>query len=233
MIFLTGDTHGNLGRLNLILSQKEDTIIILGDFGVLWNRTKLFEQNEKEQLAIAKSKGCNVCFIDGNHENFDRIERLGTIEKFGAEVGVVTDNVFHLRRGNIYTIEGKTFFVFGGGLFIDKAWRTPHISYWEQELPNFKEYKNGLDNLEKAEWKVDYVLTHEGPKTIADQLLRENHMTHKDPSYDLPRYLEEVKEKTTFKHWFFAHYHIKLNTYRDKFTTMYEDIYPLLGGTNE
>jgi hypothetical protein len=222
MIFLIGDQHGRLEQLNKIPSKKGDVIIILGDFGVLWNQLEINKENEKKQLEIAKNKEHNILFLDGNHENFDRIERLGTIEKYGDEVGVVIDNIFHLRRGNIYTIQGKTFFVFGGGLSIDKAWRVNHISWWEQELPNFKEYKNGIDNLEKVGWKVDYILTHEGPESIANELLRKHHMTYKDPSYDLPKYLEVVKNKATFKHWYFAHYHIHRETFQDKFTQLYE-----------
>ena len=208
MIYLTGDKHANLEKLNKIPSKKGDVIIILGDFGVLWNRQKLYEENEKKQLEIAKNKGHDILWLDGNHENFDRIERLGTIEKYGDEVGVVTDNVFHLRRGNIYTIEDKKFFVFGGGISIDKMFRVPHISWWEQEIPNFKEYKNGLDNLEKAGKKVDYILTHEGPFSIVDALLRKKtHGSLKNSGYDLPKYLEEIKNNTEFKHWYFAHYH--------------------------
>jgi predicted phosphodiesterase len=222
MIYLTGDTHGNLYRLNLIPAKKGDVVIICGDFGVLWSQDKLSEINEKKQIELAKSKDYDILFVDGNHENFNRIERLGTIQKYGNDVGVYLDNVFHLRRGNIYTIEGKKFFIFGGGLSIDKAFRIPHISYWEQELPNFKEYKNGLDNLEKENWKVDYILTHEAPESIANELLRKHRWTHKDPAYNLPKYLEEVKNKTTFKHWFFAHYHITLETFQEKFTQLYE-----------
>ena len=149
MIYLTGDTHGNLDRIKKIPTKEGDIIIICGDFGVVWSRDKLSELNEVKQQRTAKWSNATVLFADGNHENFDRIERFGTIEKFGAEVGVYTDNIFHLKRGNIYTIEGKKFFVFGGGYSIDKSWRVPYISWWEQELPNFKEYKNGLDNLKK------------------------------------------------------------------------------------
>ena len=224
MIYITGDSHGSLARLNFIPSTENDVIIILGDFGVLWSRDKLSEINEKRQYEIVDNKKCNVLFVDGNHENFNRIDRLGTIVKYGNEVGVVTDNIFHLRRGNIYTIQDKTFFVFGGGLSIDKVYRTPHISWWEQELPNFKEYKNGIDNLEKVDWKVDYILTHEGPESIANELLHKHHMTQKDPNYDLPKFLEEVKNKATFKHWYFAHYHIHRETFQEKFTTLYEAV---------
>lgn len=223
MIYITGDTHGNLTRLNIIPAKKGDVIIILGDFGVVWSTDKLSANSEKKQLEFAREKEYTILFVDGNHENFDRIENFGRIEKYGAEVGVYIENIFHLKRGNIYTIEGKKFFVFGGGLSIDKAWRCPHVSYWEQELPNFAQYKNGLDNLEKENWNVDFILSHEGPRTIAAQLLRQYHMTTtKNPDYDLPRYLEEVMNKTTFKHWYFGHYHIPKTTFRDKFTCMFE-----------
>jgi predicted phosphodiesterase len=224
MIYTTGDTHGDLTRLKSIPSKKGDVIIICGDFGVIWNREKWAETNEKTQIEIAKNKEHDILFLDGNHENFNRIQKFGTIEKYGAEVGVYTDNIFHLKRGNIYTIEEKKFFVFGGGYSIDKISRTPNVSWWEQELPNFKEYKNGLDNLEKVNWEVDYILTHEGPKSICEELLYKYNLNHKDPNYDLSKYLEEIKNKTKFKHWFFSHYHLPIETFQEKFTQLYNEV---------
>ena len=38
--------------------------------------------------------------------------------------------------------------------------RIPHKSWWSQELPSKEEMDEGLSNLEKVNYKVDYVITH-------------------------------------------------------------------------
>ena len=97
MIYITGDKHGELKSLNLIPSTKGDKIVIAGDFGVIWNKSDWAERNEKTQIELAKNKNCEILFVDGNHENFTRINKLAQIDKFGGRVGVYTDNIFHLK----------------------------------------------------------------------------------------------------------------------------------------
>ena len=66
-------------------------------------------------------------------------------------------------RGEIYTIEGKTFFTFGGGYSIDQPLRKENVSWRPQEMPSKQEYENGLTHLEKVNNQVDYILTHTAP----------------------------------------------------------------------
>ena len=59
MIFITADTHGELERLTdkkLNFIKKYDTLIVLGDFGFVWNGDKVQEKNLKK---IAKKKKRN------------------------------------------------------------------------------------------------------------------------------------------------------------------------------
>ena len=42
-------------------------------------------------------------------------------------------NVIHLMCGEIYNIEGKKFFTFGGAVSYDKEQRIPNVSWWKQE----------------------------------------------------------------------------------------------------
>ena len=60
-----------------------------------------------------------IAFVCGNHDNHNRLQKLKKIEMFGAPVGKVAENIFYLRRGEIYAIEGKKFFTFGGALSRD------------------------------------------------------------------------------------------------------------------
>ena len=69
MIYITGDTHGDLSDLQdraIRVGAKEgDTFIICGDFGFVWGDDIDLKRLEDFPYTIA--------FIDGNHENFDRL----------------------------------------------------------------------------------------------------------------------------------------------------------------
>ena len=68
--------------------------------------------------------------------------------------------IFHVLRGEIMTLEGKTFLCIGGAVSIDKALRTPYISWWPAEEISFHDIDNALNNLERVNNTVDFVITH-------------------------------------------------------------------------
>ena len=51
------------------------------------------------------------------------LDQLPRERKFGGTVGVGGENIFWLRRGEIYEIAGQRFLCFGGALSVDKAYR--------------------------------------------------------------------------------------------------------------
>lgn len=77
MVYVTGDIHGDIRRFSkkAFPNQKElttdDIVIIFGDFGVIWFSDE--DKEEKYNLDILESKKYTIAFIDGNHENFDRL----------------------------------------------------------------------------------------------------------------------------------------------------------------
>ncbi|HNW46769.1 MAG TPA: metallophosphoesterase [Thermotogota bacterium] len=222
MIYISGDTHGTIdSRFSEINFRPEDFIIILGDFGFLWEA----EPTEKEAVLLRElgSKGSTVLFIDGNHENFDRLDRLPTETRFGAEVGVIQPGLYHLRRGNIYTIDNRRFFAMGGGLSIDKEFRIPGLSWWPQEQPSWEETQHALETLEIHDNEVDYVLTHAAPLTIKRIVLRGDNR-FPDPT---EQFLESLYPLIRFKLWFFGHYHV--NVKLGHFIGLYDDWYALDG----
>lgn len=115
-IFLTGDIHGDISRLSSKnfpegnKLTKQDYVIVLGDFGCLWDGGK----EDAYKLKWLQSKSFTTLFIDGNHENFELLKSLPEKQWAGGRVGVVNDSVLHLRRGEIYSICGKKIFTFGG-----------------------------------------------------------------------------------------------------------------------
>ena len=71
MIYITGDTHGDIScfknpKLNKL--GEKDILIVCGDFGFIWNP---HDKNEKKNLEFLKKRKYTICFVDGAHENFD------------------------------------------------------------------------------------------------------------------------------------------------------------------
>jgi len=230
MIYFSGDLHGpmqirRLGPKEFLAGRtltKNDYLIILGDFGLVWDVNES-GRNEWFWQMWLNYKSWTTLFIDGNHENFDRINKLPQVDMFGSKVGMVMDSIYHLKRGEVYIIDGKKFFTFGGGNSIDRALRTEYISWWKEEMPSKKEYDKGLNTLDKHNWKVDYVLTHACPTSIFYKLCEIEPMAKE--SNQLTNYLEIVKDKLEYKEWHFGHYHIE--TQIDKFFAHYEDVVKL------
>ena len=118
MIYITGDTHGDftrfsakrLRRTGLELT-KEDYIIICGDFGLCWAKDKTFEYHCKNFA----EKPYTILWVQGNHENYDMIGEYPLEEWHGGKARhIIRDRVILLERGQVFEIDGKTFFTFGG-----------------------------------------------------------------------------------------------------------------------
>lgn len=252
----------------------KDVVIVLGDFGCIWSNNpnpddfgrwdengryhlKMLcandgeSPNERNALDWLAEKNYTTVFIDGNHDNIPRIESYPVVEWNGGKAHFIRPNVFHLIRGEVYSIDGKKFFAFGGapshdikdGIidpkkfrsrrdFIEKIhgmstagkymFRIRNVSWWDKELPDGTEMTNGLENLDRNNWKVDYVLTHSGSaSTIA--VLRSLGEIHSEDSNLLSGYLQKIQNSLDYKKWFCGHYHVNRKI-TEKDTVLYEDI---------
>ena len=121
-VWITGDIHGNPSRLSTdsFYEQKEfsgnkdeNVVIIAGDFGLVWSREEE-SKNEKYWLKWLESKPFTTVFVDGNHENHVRLAIYPVKEWHGGLVHEIRPHVLHLIRGEVYSIEGRKFFAFGG-----------------------------------------------------------------------------------------------------------------------
>lgn len=199
-IYVTGDIHGEIGRFfgNDYKSLKNnDYVIVAGDFGLLWH------ENVQYYNMIKAISGLDftVLWVDGNHENHDWIDRLTVTRWKGGDIHQITDNCIHLMRGQVYEIEDKTFFTFGGATSIDRVYRVPGISWWEREVPSYMECNEALDNLMNYDYTVDYIITH----AASDQsLFKVNPRFNTD---NVTNFLAEIERNIKFKHWYFGHYH--------------------------
>lgn len=252
MIYITGDCHGEFNKFSTAAfpeqkqMTKKDIVIVCGDFGGIWDTDKN-SQHESYWLKWLDEKSFTTVFVDGNHENFSRLNNdFETIEFCGGQAHKIRNSIFHLKRGEVYEIEGKRFFAFGGASSHDiddgildrdnfdsdlkfketirrwnkqgKMFRVKNISWWEEELPSEDEFKHAADNLEKYNYTVDFVITHCAPQSIAEKLY---HYPMK--SDKLTIYFDELLVKINFRYWFFGHYHEdrKIN---DKFILLYDQI---------
>lgn len=224
MIYLTGDTHGqidmfrlgscNFGRRN---PTRDDYIVVLGDFGLLWHNDKTY----RYLLNWLKQKPFTVLWLDGNHENHDWIDRLPVNKWHGGDVHIIADNVIHLMRGNVFTIEGNTFFVMGGAPSIDKERRIEGASWWAREEISREEAETALDNLEAVNGAVDYVLTHTCPRSLITPMFGCKNLLN---SYT-EAFLDEVAARVSCRKWYFGHWHV--NKEYKRYHCLYEDIIPL------
>lgn len=224
MIFLTGDTHGDIdiGKLSskrFIQGKtltKDDYVIILGDFGFIWENEP--DVTEKYWLKWFSEKPWTTLFIDGNHENHDRLNNLPVEEWHGGKVHKINDSVIHLMRGQIFELNGKSFFTFGGAKSVDVESRREGISWWRGEIPNYQETNEGVDNLVAHGSQVDYVLTHTCVSEVCRMVVNGFGGGYIDPD-PTTKILDQFHSMMAFKKWYFGHWHV------DKDFGRYECLY--------
>ena len=175
MLYVTGDTHGDFTSLEEFSVQipltRSDFILICGDFGGVWSGDK----TERRRLDRLEALPCTTLFVDGNHENFDRLDRFPTEVWNGGQVHAVRPHVLHLMRGEAFQIQGHTLFTMGGAASHDISdgilspfdadyqenraamkssglkFRTRHRDWWSQELPSAAQYDHARDTLGRSE----------------------------------------------------------------------------------
>lgn len=247
MIYITGDCHNNFERFNKEIfpeqnqMTKDDYVIVCGDFGGVWNHREE-SQKEKWWMDWLEEKPYTTLFVDGNHENFDRLYDYPVEEWHGGKVHKIRPSVVHLMRGQIFHIDGKKIFTFGGasshdidgGILdpdapgykakkkeLDSGWkpyRINHLSWWAQELPSEEEMAEGRKNLEANGNTVDFIISH--CCSSSTQVLLGGGMFKPDILTD---YFEEIRQKVRFKKWFFGHYHDNKNVNAEEIL-LYEQI---------
>lgn len=211
-IYVSGDIHGTIDIDKLVHffdqnAQIKETgeknyLIILGDVGVCWDDGANDAQVLHTLLHLPVDK---VLFIDGNHENFDLLHDYPVTTWNGGMVHEIDAKILHLMRGQIFEIEGKTFFTFGGATSIDKINRREGIDWWPEELPNEEEYERGRNILAEHHYAVDYILTHTAPREVIYELGFDD--SYYEDEAELRHYLQEIAETVDFKAWFFGHFH--------------------------
>ena len=227
MIYITGDTHGRHDFAKLVYFAeahpeltKKDQVIVAGDFGGVWS-----EQSLETMRSMYARLPFTTLFVDGNHENFDMLDAYPVEIWNGGKVHKISPDVIHLMRGQVFEIEGKTFFTFGGATSVDRFLRTEGISWWPQELPNYEQFDEAIANLKRYNNKVDYIVTHScDEKALWYPPLCNR--TRKTGVYPENLLLSAFEDAVQYRHWYFGHYHIDADLRPDK-TALYQKIIPL------
>lgn len=227
MIYVTGDTHGlhNYYKLRVFAKEhpqltKNDYVIIAGDFGGVWDKATL-----DEDLEPFTDLPFTVLFVDGNHENFDLLNAYPVEIWQGGKVHKIKPDIIHLMRGQIFEIEGRTIFTFGGATSIDREHREEGISWWKQELPTYEELDEGIANLKRYNNSVDYIITHACSERAFHYPAVRLSCYNKCRCPEL-QMLSYIEENAVFKHWYFGHFHIDAEL-GDKYTALLEDVVEL------
>lgn len=233
MVYVTGDCHADWTKFSskAFPEQKEmtrdDYVIVCGDFGI-WNDTP----QERHWLDWLEEKSFTLCFVCGNHENFDRLygNEFPIVDFHGGKAHKIRENIYHLMRGYVFTFCGKKFFAFGGAsshdvndgilepsdyscscdLIRDYKTRTSmgqmlrinHISWWKEEVPTQEEMDFGWQTLKNNNYKVDYIITHCCPQHIADFISNGFYKSDR-----LTEWFDTLSKRVTFTAWLFGHYH--------------------------
>lgn len=258
MIYVTGDTHGEFDRFTKAWRNRlpfemteEDSCIVCGDFGLLWQKGGTLTYNLKWLSRLP----FRILWVQGNHENYDMIAEYPIEEWNGGKVRhIVRDRIILLERGQVFHIEGKSFFTFGGasshdiqGGILDKnspefavklrravrndlPFRVLNETWWAAELPTDEEILEARKNLAAADYRVDYVITHCASTRIQKAL--EKYYLGEEPEHylyapdRLTDYFNELDEKLRFQKWYFGHYHDHI-VIDDRHTLLYHQIIPV------
>jgi len=231
-VFVTGDIHGNPRRLSLKNWEesrkltKEDVIIVLGDFGLIWSEYR--SKEEDYWLEWLDDRPFTTCFIDGNHENFVILNNLPQKLKFGGSVGIAGHSIFHLQRGQIYRINNLKLLTIGGAHSHDRQYRTWGKSMWKEEEITDSDITQAKSTLEANGFSADYILSHCAPVSKARGCMPKelSHIWTPDASEER---LQEIFDHHIFyTKWYCAHYHTDHGpTYDGKFECINEQIVEL------
>ena len=238
MILCTGDIHGTNGlrRFNKIKHMDltyDDYIIVAGDFGVIWHdidKVHYLDKNQEGLKWLLKNVKCRVLFVDGNHENFNRLNEYPVTEWNSGKIHKINEQVFHLMRGQTFNIDGINIFTIGGARSTDKEWRTPNKSWWAAEEPTKEEleiyYKSFQSNMDK----IHYIISHEC-LGMAYPFVGVSEFIKKPSEYMFPYWLNgiytDIAGKEQFKKFIFGHMH-EDKVIGSQIRAIYEDIIELV-----
>ena len=212
MIYITGDTHRDFGRIFDFCEEngttKEDVLIILGDAGINYD-LDISDYNLKWQLSALE---VTLLCVHGNHE--ERPFLIDGYEEKTWRGGVVYceeefPNLLFAKDGEIYDFDGIKSVVIGGAYSVDKYARIYGFAPWfESEQPSDEIRAYVEQKLEQAGWRVDCVLTHTAPKRYEPAWAFIPGLNQAAVDKSTEEWLDSIERRLSYGSWYCGHYHV-------------------------
>lgn len=215
MIYITGDTHGDLARFKQFKSlfpKYRHHVLVCGDFGFVWDGS----QAEQKRLKKLERLDCNILFIEGTHDNLDLLSDYPPEEYCGGRVRRIAKNVFWMQRGELFNLEDTTIFAMGGGESGDADEREEGVNWWRDELPSVAEIEAARRKIESLQDGVDIVITHHNPRLELGLIDAQRQTINV-----LGAFLSEVAKTVRYRHWYFGMDHVD-KTISPRMTAVFE-----------
>ena len=217
MIVLISDIHGDPEILNTIIQtekmNKDDVLIVCGDFGLVFNGSK----RENNALDKLDTLGTTICYVDGNHESFELLKSYPCEKWNGGTVHRIRENILHMMRGQVYNIESKKIFTMGGASSEDKQIRIPGKNWWREEIPSVRECDEAVKNLKNNGCRVDYIITHQAPCKVVHEM--GGRIQPEEVGFT--GFLDLLTENVRFEKWYFGHWHTDISDVLEKYNGVY------------
>jgi predicted phosphodiesterase len=183
MITIIGDVHGKTDQYQKMLRQRYEgqRTIQIGDMGIGFSGVGLHEFPENHK------------WFRGNHDNPAKCREYASY------------------LGDYGFLPKDSLFWVAGGFSIDRAWRVPGISWWEDEELSSSELQKAIDLY--IEKKPRFVLSHEAPTEAAKYMLTVAVPGFRPEKLDctLSRTAEAMQvmmDAHQPEQWVFGHYHV-------------------------
>lgn len=224
IVAVAGDWHGQtawaMHAVDYACLKGARVVVQVGDFG-LWpgpgGESYLRKLNKQ-----CRESSVDVIWVPGNHENYDRIERMEaeneadpfiTMDQWGYE------RIHYAPRGARWEWWGKRFMAVGGAISVDRNWREEGKSYWPAEVVT----DANVEYANREPVGMDVIFTHDCPRGVPipgigpDSKQRPDEMAWPvDAMYDsqLSRNkMREIWEAHRPKLWYHGHFHIDYEAY--------------------
>jgi 3-oxoacid CoA-transferase subunit A len=196
--------------------------VILGDGGFLWLKNQKTDAYNCKVLAY---RPFPVLCVIGNHDPIlGRTDMVEVDLGLGETVWQAAPQVFYLKRGKIYVIDGFKFLALGGALSIDMMFRIPGISWWANEYWSKQEQETVFALLEQ-ENSFDFVLSHTGPHRVNAAAF--SHIMSLSEKYnDQVAFLnDQIDDRISCKQWWCGHWHMDRYCYDEERKRGYQYLY--------
>ncbi len=227
-VLVIGDLHANTGAafatIDYAASVGATHLLQAGDFG-WWPRDPGGQRFLLKVERRLSRHGLNLWWVDGNHEDFERLAARPISEDGRRQV---SDHIWHLPRGYRWAWNRTVWLAVGGAVSVDKEFRTQGKTWFDAEELTVVE----ADRI-VADGPADVVLSHDAPLGVP--FLRA-HLRQDRPAWrresewpidllvrsdDHQRRLRAVVDGVAATRVFHGHYHVR---YSDVLATAHGEV---------